>query len=55
MLKSSNMNLEALFDITFNNNGIIAEDTDGIKINSYTYKELLNRIEETVDCVVTSL
>ncbi len=46
ILENSKMDFEALYSITFGNEGIIAEDTDGFRINSYTYCEIRRRIEE---------
>ena len=45
-LESSNMDFEALYKITFQNEGIIAEDTDGFRIRTYTYSDIRSRIEE---------
>ena len=45
-LENSKMDFEALYRITFANEGVMAEDTDGFRVNTYTYEEVRNRIEE---------
>lgn len=45
-LENSSMDFEALYKITFNNEGIMAEDNDGFRIHTYTYAEICSRIEE---------
>lgn len=45
-LESSNMDFEALYTITFNNSGIIAETSNAMGINEYSYQDISNRIEE---------
>ena len=50
-LENSSMDFEALYTITFNNNGIIAEDNTGVGINSYSYTDVRARIE-TASCAL---
>ncbi len=45
-LEGSAMDFESLYKITFQNTGIMAEDNDGFRIHTYTYEEILRRIEE---------
>lgn len=45
-LESSQKKLEDIYNIMFSNNGILAEDTDSIKINTYTYSEINEKIIE---------
>ena len=50
-LENSPMNFESLYNITFCNSGVMAEDNDGFRIHSYTYTEIRNRIEE-MSCAI---
>ena len=45
-LENSKMDFRSIYDITFSNDGIIAEDTDGFRIHSYTYAQIRLRIEK---------
>ncbi len=45
-LENSSQKLEDIYNIMFSNTGILAEDTDSIKINTYTYSDINKRIIE---------
>ena len=45
-LENSTLDFQALYTITFSQNGIMAEDTDGFRIVEHTYVQVKERIEE---------
>jgi len=50
-LQNSKMDFESLYNLTFSNEGIIAEDSDGYRINTYSYAEIQNKIEK-MSCAI---
>ena len=50
-LEASEKDFKALYEISFNNIGNIAEDSDGFRTRTYTYGEVRERIEE-VSCAL---
>ncbi len=46
LLENSNKDLESIYSIIFSNDAVLAEDTDGIRINTHTYKQVNERILE---------
>lgn len=50
-LQNSKMDFESLYNISFSNVGIIAEDTDGYRINTYTYSDTKDKIEK-MSCAI---
>lgn len=45
-LQNSEMNFEALYNIIFENCGIMAESNDGFRVISHTYEDIKDKIEE---------
>ena len=50
-LENSPMDFEALYNITFQNEGVMTEENDGFRIHSCTYAQIKDRIEE-MSCAI---
>ena len=50
-LENSPMDFEALYNITFQNIGVMTEENDGFRIQSCTYAQIKERIEE-MSCAI---
>ena len=55
VLENSKMDFEAIFNVMFANSGVLAEDTDGFRIRSYSYEQIKERIESASEALYAKI